>query len=57
MLSTHVENVAMLYLLNQDTKALNLDELYALYCETLEQVKDSEKHYQESHKENPFSFD
>lgn len=53
-MSNNVQNVALLYLLNQDTKSLSLDELY---LDTLKQVYESEKHYQESHKENSFSFD
>ena len=34
----HVENVTLLYLMNQDTKSLSLDELYNLYRETLKHV-------------------
>ena len=56
-MSNHTQNVALLYLLNQDTKALSLDELYSLYRDTLDQVQKAEKHYQESHKEDSFSFD
>ena len=41
----HAENVTLLYLMNQDIKSLSLDELYALYRDTLNQVKESEKRY------------
>lgn len=56
-MSMHIENVALLYLLNQDTKNLSLDELYSLYRKTLDQVHETEKRYQDSHKQDPFSFD
>lgn len=55
-MNNHTENVALLYLMNQDTKSLSLDELYVLYHETLKQVQESEKHYQDSHKQDTFSF-
>lgn len=55
-MNTHIENVTLLYLLNQDIKSLSLDELYALYRKTLEQVQESEKRYQDSHKQDTFSF-
>lgn len=53
----HAENVTLLYLMNQDIKSLSLDELYALYRDTLNQVKESEKRYKDSHKQNAISFD
>ncbi len=54
---SHVENVTMLYLQNQDTSRLSLDELYALYRKTLKEVKECEEHYLDAHKENAISFD
>ena len=44
-MSSHVENVTMLYLQNRDTSHLSLDELYALYRKTLKEVKDCEERY------------
>ena len=56
LMSDAVHNVALLYLLNQDTHDLSPDELYSLYRETLNTIDQCEKRYQESHKTNPFSF-
>ncbi len=53
----HVENVTLLYLMNQDTESLSLDELYNLYRETLKHVQESEERYKDSHKQDVFSFD
>ena len=53
----HVENVTLLYLMNQDTESLSLDELYNLYRETLKHVQESEERYKYSHKQDVFSFD
>lgn len=44
-MNNHAENVTLLYLMNQDTKDKSLDELYTLYRETLEKVRQSEKRY------------
>ncbi len=55
-MNTHIENVTLLYLLNQDTKSLSLDELYVLYRKTLKEVKECEEHYRETHKEKAISF-
>ena len=55
-MNNHAENVALLYLMNQDIKPLSLDELYALYRDTLNQVEETEKRYEDSHKQNAFSF-
>lgn len=56
-MDSKIENVVLLYLLNQDTKALSLDELYALYLDTLNQAVESQKRYRDAHKQNTFSFD
>lgn len=56
-MSNHAENVTMLYLHNQDTSRLSLDELYALYHKTLKEVKECEERYLDAHKEKVFSFD
>lgn len=56
-MSAFVHNVTLLHLLKQDTENLSLDELYSLYLETFQQVQESEKRYQETHKEPIFSFD
>lgn len=56
-MNSHAENVTLLYLMNQDTKSLSLDELYALYRDTLKQVQESEECYKDSHKQNAISFD
>ena len=50
------ENVALFHLIYQDTKNLYLDELYALYIDTYKEVCECEKRYQDSHKEERFSF-
>lgn len=55
-MSSYAENVTLLYLMNQNTKSLSLDELYSLYRKTLKQVQESEQHYQDSHKQEVFSF-
>lgn len=55
-MNSHVENVTMLYLQNQDTSHLSLDELYALYRKTLKEVKECEERYCETHKQDTFSF-
>ena len=55
-MNSHVENVTLLYLMNQDTKSLSFDELYTLYRDTLKKVKDAENCYEDSHKQDTFSF-
>ena len=45
MASVNYENVALLYLMNQDTKDLSLAELYALYQDTVKQVQETAKEY------------
>lgn len=57
IMSNHAENVTMLYLHNQDTSRLSLDEFYALYRKTLKEVEECEKRYLDAHKEKVFSFD
>ena len=42
---------------NQDTSRLSLDELYALYRETLKEVEECEERDLDAHKENVISFD
>ena len=44
-MNNHADHVALLYLMNQDIKGKSLDELYALYRETLEKARQSEKRY------------
>lgn len=39
-MSKSAENVALLYLMNQDTKSLSLEELYKLYVDTVKQVEE-----------------
>lgn len=39
-MSKSAENVALLYLMNQDTKSLSLEELYKLYVDTVKQAKE-----------------
>lgn len=56
-MTNHVENVTLLYLMNQDTKSLSPDELYTLYRDTLQKIEKSEERYQDSHKQDGFSFD
>ncbi len=51
------ENIALLHLMNQDTKALSLEELYVLYCETIEQVKETAKEYHKKNGEHTYSFE
>lgn len=51
------ENIALLHLMNQDTKALSLKELYVLYCETIEQVKETAKEYHKKNGEHTYSFE
>lgn len=51
------ENVAFLYLLNQDTKSLSLDELYSLYRDTLDHVKETEQRYLADNKKPVFDFE
>jgi len=51
------EDVALLYLLNQDTKGLSLAELCKLYAETVEQAKAAKTEYQRSEFGPAFSFD
>jgi len=50
------ENVALLYLLNQDTKSLSIGELYEKYAQA---VKDAEAYAEQSDREKngpTFSF-
>lgn len=56
-MSAFAHNVILLHLLKQDTEDLSLAELYSLYLETFKQVQESEKRYQETHKESAFCFD
>lgn len=38
-MNSAAENVAFLYLMNQDTKSLSLAELYQLYTDTVKQAE------------------
>ena len=51
-MSDNVKNVALLYLMNQDLKGKSADELFALYMNALDEVKQCEKRYRETHR-NP----
>lgn len=51
------ENIALLYLLNQDTKDLSLEELCELYENTIERVKQTTKEYHSKNNSPTFSFD
>lgn len=51
-----VENVALLYLMNQDTKSLTLEELYDLYIKTVEQAKEYAKQRAHAKYGETFSF-
>lgn len=42
-MNNHAENVALLYLINQDTKSLTLEQLYELYAETVKQAEEYAK--------------
>ena len=56
-MSKYAENVALLYLLNQDTKSLSIGELYERYVQA---VKDVEAYAKQANKEkngSNFSFD
>lgn len=55
-MNSHIENAALLYLLSQDTKSLTADELYARYREALHTMQQCEKNYNETHKQQTFSF-
>lgn len=56
-MNNNAENVALLYLMNQDTKSLTLEQLYELYIKTVKEVKEYAK--QRSLEENGpvISFD
>ncbi len=56
-MSNDVKYVTLLYLLNQNTSNLSLEELYALYREKLKETTKCEKHYNETHKQEVFSFE
>lgn len=56
-MSDNVKYVTLLYLLNQDTSSLSLEELYALYREKLKEVDECEKTYKKTHKQDTFSFE
>ncbi len=49
--------VAMLYLLNQDTKSLSLEELYVLYRDTVSKVEECAKKQRKDSDKKIFSFD
>lgn len=51
------ENVALLHLMNQDTKELSLEELYVLYCETIEQVEKTATEYHKKIDGPTYSFE
>ncbi len=57
MASVNYENVALLYLMNQDTKDLSLAELYTLYQDTVKQVQETAKEYDRKTNGSNFSFD
>lgn len=57
MASVNYENVALLYLMNQDTKDLSLAELYALYQDTVKQVQETAKEYDRKTNGPNLSFD
>lgn len=46
---SNIENVAMLYLLNQDLQGKSLDEIYTLYLETLDKAKKCPENYRKLH--------
>lgn len=50
------ENVALLYLLNQDTSGLSLEQLIARYRETVEEVKRIDKELDRKENGDRFSF-
>lgn len=54
-LNNTAENVALLYLMNQDTKSLSLEELYELYIKTVKQAKEHAKQRNQE-KGDTFSF-
>ena len=57
MASVNYENVALLYLMNQDTKDLSLAELYVLYQDTVKQVQETAKEYDRKTNGPNLSFD
>lgn len=57
MASVNCENLALLYLMNQDTKDLSLAELYALYQDTVKQVQETAKEYDRKTNGPNLSFD
>lgn len=56
-MSKNYENVALLYLMNQDTKGLSLEELYALYQDTVERIKKAAEDHNRKNNGSTFSFD
>jgi len=57
VLNSTAENVALLYLMKQDTKSLSLGELYELYIKTVEQAKEYAKQRAAAQGRKTFSFD
>ena len=56
-MSQTTENIALLYLMNQDTKDLSLMELIELYLDTLEKTKECAKQFDMEHNGSVFRFD
>ena len=53
----YAENVALLYLMSQDTKSLSLAELYKLYADTVKQAEACAAQNEVGEKPPVFSFD
>ncbi len=56
-MSNKYENIAMLYLMNQDLSSLSITEIRELYDETVKQVKDEIKQVNKEKYGSTFCFD